>query len=61
MEELPRYSGNIVLCIKCGNRGAATEYAYQDPSDEEPSWDECLIRTCDRCSYMWTEATVDSQ
>lgn len=65
VETLPPYSGSDTTCVKCGNKGAFTEYlghgkCLHDPVGTvlgfEPN--ERLHRQCSRCDYAWDEATA---
>lgn len=59
--ELPAFSGDMPPCIKCGFRGAYTEYrsphGWTDYANPVMHVDcEHLHRTCQRCGYGWPEA-----
>ena len=56
---------NVSRCIKCGFIGVPdVEYKKEiigDISFGEPSsFEEFLLRTCNRCHFEWKEATLDS-
>lgn len=64
--ELPPFSGDDPVCVKCGFVGAQTAWApVRLVSDLGPGgelrWEpECLRRSCRRCGFGWNEATVAS-
>jgi len=67
------YSGDDCVCPKCLHQGADTEWQPSNveittwgrlldrgtlSQSAEPGW---LLRTCQRCRYLWAEATEDAQ
>ncbi|WP_433856719.1 hypothetical protein [Streptomyces kronopolitis] len=63
--ELPPYTGELTICIKCSNTEAFTTFR---PASERGMWEyngrtmmrgplpEHLERTCQRCDFQWDEA-----
>ncbi|RKX64534.1 MAG: hypothetical protein DRP42_06205 [Tenericutes bacterium] len=60
-ELLPKYSDNLIPCIKCGEiREPFAQYklAYFTSSGTDNS-DERLRRECINCGYNWEERPMD--
>jgi len=64
LAQLPPYSGEGPLCVKCGNDSARTEYRPLGECIHNEvleytigfSANERLHRECRRCGYQWDEA-----
>lgn len=60
--DLPGWSGDFPVCVKCSNNGAAAAYRKpgERPEGSGPgslgeTWPERLERRCSRCGYRWDE------
>lgn len=63
--KLPPFSGDHPRCLKCGLRGAHTEWVPYRRAEHNhhhqrtrEAVDEHLRRTCIRCGYSWREDIV---
>jgi hypothetical protein len=57
-KQYPPFSGDDPRCIKCGNKGALTEWEEAEKLGSSVLRAECLRRLCTRCGYGWDEAVV---
>jgi hypothetical protein len=60
---LPPYRPGAAVCVKCGlDEEPGTRYVppggYEQTSSGQVAWGECLVRSCRRCGYSWTEAVL---
>ncbi|MFE6634675.1 hypothetical protein ACFVFT_14940 [Streptomyces tendae] len=52
------FSGDAPRCVKCGNRGAYTEWKPAEKMGNTVLREERLRRRCTRCDFEWDEAIV---